>query len=366
MADSASRPIARPRQLPRALVLGMALLAAALAPARPLADPARPAEVAIAWEPLGFAGYEFTSLYTVPGNACVVAWTALGNGGIGVSTDCGDQYARLFLLSAHDVTAQNENVGYVAAGTIGMAKTLDTGSNWYDINDGLPPSHDARAVLLHVAHPESVFCALYNGGVFRGGPKAVGNDTIRWAAMNDGLLDLRVRALARVRGGTFMLAATDGGIFRWAGGLWTPVAPGVVANALVIDAADSSRVLAATEQGVLRSTNFGLTWLPSSTNLPLVPLNDIARRTDGPQVWYVGTRGQGLWESVDGGSSWRKFGPDLPGDNDVRAVLCTVGAPTADAADVYAGTRADGLFRAGYSTPVPPTSWGRVKDLYRR
>ena len=366
MADSASCPIARRRRLLRALALGMALLLAASAPARILADPAPLEGAAIAWEPLGFAGYEFTELYTVPGNACIVAWTALGNGGIGVSTDCGNQYARLFLLSAHDVTAKNENIGYVAAGTIGMAKTLDTGSNWYDINDGLPAQHDARAVLLHVGFPDSVFCALYNGGVFRGGPKAAGNDTIRWAAMNNGLLDLRVRALARVRGGTYMLAATDGGIFRWAGGLWTLVAPGVVANALVIDASDSSRVLAATELGVQRSTNYGLSWLPSSTNLPLVAVNDVARRTDNPLVWYVGTRGQGVWESVDGGSSWRKFGPNLTGDNDVRAVLCTVGANSVDDADVYAGTRADGLFRAGYSTPVPPTSWGRVKDLYRR
>ncbi len=366
MSDFASCPIARPRRVRPSNVLGVALLAAALAAAPASADPARPAGGVPAWQPLGFAGYEFTTLYTVPNNACVVAWTALGNGGLGVSTDCGDLYARLFLLSTHDVTAQNENIGYVAAGAVGMAKTLDTGSNWFDINLGLPTQHDARAVLLHVARPESVFCALYNGGVFRGGPKAAGNDTIRWEAMNAGLLDLRVRALARVRGGSFMLAATDGGIFRWAGGAWSLVAPGVIANALVIDSADSSRVLAATELGVSRSTNFGQTFLPSSTNLPLVPVNDVARRTDNPLVWYVGTRGQGVWESVDGGSSWRKFGPDLPGDNDVRAVLCTVGAQTADDADVYAGTRADGLFRAGYSTPALSTSWGRVKDTYRR
>jgi hypothetical protein len=360
MSDFASSPTTRPRRVLVPILLGVVLLSGAFA------TPARPAGGVPTWESLGFAGNEFTTLYTVPGNACVVAWTALSNGGLGVSTDCGNQYARLFLLSAHDVTAQNENIGYVAAGPIGVAKTLDTGSNWFDINLGLPAQHDARAVLLHVAKPESVFCALYNGGVFRGGPKAVGNDTIRWEAMNTGLLDLRVRALARVRGGSFMLAGTDGGIFRWAAGAWTLVAPGVIANALVIDSADSSRVLAATETGVVRSTNFGQTFLPSSTNLPLVPLNDVARRTDGSLVWYVGTRGQGVWESVDGGANWRKFGPDVPGDNDVRAVLCTVGAQAPDDADVFAGTRADGLFRFGYSTPAAAMTWGRVKDAYRR
>ena len=33
---------------------------------------------------------------------------------------------------------------------------------------------------------------------------------------------------------------------------------------------------------------------------------------------------------------------------------------------VFAGTRADGLFENGYSTPATPTSWGKVKDMYRK
>jgi len=360
MNDFATRLILRAR-LALVLLLAVGTTGLATAPAH-----ARPEGATLVWEPLGFAGAEFSALLTVPGNPCVIAWTALNNGGLGVSTDCGNQYAQLFLLSAHDVTAQNENIGYVAAGTLGMAKTLDTGTNWFDINLGLPAQHDARAVILHVAKPESVFCALYNGGVFMGGPKSAAKDTIRWQAMNAGLTDLRVRALARVRGGSFLVAATDGGIFRWSNGSWSLVAPGVVANALVIDSADSSRVVAATETGVHKSSNFGMSFVPSSTNLPSVPVNDVARRTDNSLVWYAGTRGQGVWESVDGAVSWRKFGADLPGDNDVRAVLAVVGAQTFDDADVYAGTRANGLFRADYSTPAAPTSWGRMKDTYRR
>ena len=50
----------------------------------------------LCWIPRGnFAGLEFTSLVSPPGNPCVVAWTALSNGGLGVSTDCGEEYARL-------------------------------------------------------------------------------------------------------------------------------------------------------------------------------------------------------------------------------------------------------------------------------
>lgn len=321
------------------------------------------------WDSRGFAGQEFTSLVSPPGNACVVAWTALSNGGLGVSTDCGNQYANLFIGNAYDVTARDTNIGYLAGGTIGVAKTKDTGSNWFATNAGLPPFPDARAVILHVAHPESAFCGLHGGGVFIGGPLAGGgNDSLmQWTAINDGLFDLNVRALVRVRGGTFMIAATDGGIWRRGNNVWVPAAPGVVANAIVIDAADSNRVWAATETGVFRSSNQGASWLPSSTGMPIgTPVNDVARRTDGSAIIYAGTRGQGVWESRDFGVNWRPFGPPLPGDNDVRAVVATVGAGAPDSARVVVGTRANGLFVNGYSTPATKTTWGQVKDRYRQ
>ncbi|MEP7028729.1 MAG: hypothetical protein ABI960_09060 [Candidatus Eisenbacteria bacterium] len=316
-----------------------------------------------------YAGLEFTSLLSPPGNPCVIAWTALSNGGLGVSTDCGAQYANLFQASAYDVTARDSNVGYVAAGTLGIAKTKDTGSFWFAINDGLPPFPDARAILLHVAKPDSVFCGLHGGGVFIGGPKAGGgNDSLMaWTAINQGLGDLNVRALARVRGGTFMVAGCDGGIWRRGNNQWSLVGAGLVANAFVIDSADSNRVYAATESGVYRSLNQGLSWFPSSAGLPSnTPVNDVARRTENSAVLYIGTRGQGVWESTDYGANWRAFGPPLPGDNDVRSVLCAVGAVAADSANVFAGTRANGLFQNGYSTPAKPVTWGQVKSLYRR
>ena len=348
-----------------AVLIAGSLLGAAL-PGRAEA----PCAGSFCWVPRGnYAGLEFTSLQSPPGNPCIVAWTALSNGGLGVSTDCGVQYVHLFQLSAYDVTARDSNVGYVAAGTLGIAKTKDTGSNWFAVNDGLPASPDARAILLHVAKPESVFCALRGGGVFVGGPKAGGgtDSLMQWTAINEGLSDFSVRALARVRGGSFMLLATDGGIWRRGNNVWSLAAAGVVANSFVIDAADSNRAYAATENGVYRSLNQGVSWFPSNGGLPpSLAVNDIARRTDGSPVLYIGTRGQGVWQSVDYGANWGQFGPPLPGDNDVRSVLCAVGADAPDSASVFAGTRADGLYQNRYSTPARPTTWGQMKDRYRR
>ena len=321
------------------------------------------------WIQRGFAGQEFTSLVSPPGNPCVVAWTCLNNGGLGVSTDCGEQFASLYIGNAYDITARDTNVGYIAGGSIGVAKTKDTGSVWFAVNDGLPVSHDARAVILHVAHPESLFTALHGGGVFYAGPKAGGgtDSLLQWTAMNEGLSDLNVRCLARVRGGSYFLAGADGGIWRRFGGQWSIAAPGVVANAIVIDPTDSSRVWAATETGMYRSLNYGVSWSSSSTGIPGgTPVNDVARRTDGGPVVYAGTRGQGVYWSTDFGANWTPFGPALPGDNDVRAVLATVGASGADSVHVFAGTRANGLFVNGYSTPATPATWGSIKDRYRR
>jgi len=347
------------------LVLGLGLLAVAALPGQAVS----PCIGSFCWAQRGtYAGHEFTSLQSPPGNPGVVAWTGLSNLGLGVSTDYGVQYANLLITNAYDVTARDSNVGYVASGTLGVAVTKDTGSNWSQDNVGLPGFHDVRTVVIHYAHPESAFCALHGGGVFIGGPIAGSVDSLAWTPMNEGLTDLNVRRFVRVRGGSFMLAACDGGIFyRGASHQWQETGAGLVANGLVIDAADSTRAYAACETGLYRSLNSGLSWFPSNTGLPVgVPLNCVARRTEGPNVVYVGTRGSGVYQSVDYGATWRPFGPALPGENDARAVLCAVRVSPVDSAGVFEGTRTDGLFETAYSTPAAGMSWGKVKDIYRR
>jgi hypothetical protein len=310
-----------------------------------------------------YSGLEFTSIVSPAGFPCVIAFTALQNGGLKVSTDCSVAFADLLFANAHAVTAENENIGYVAAGSVGMIKTVNQGISWFPIDDGLPGGADARDVAIHFAVPETVYCALANGGVYKGEPMQ--DSLIHWTAMNDGLGDLSVRALVRVRGGTFFLAGTDGGIWRHENGSWSSVAPGIVANRLVIDAADSSRVYAATENGVYKSVNAGLSFASSSTGLPGgAAVNDIARMTDIPRYLYAGLRGDGVYESDDFGASWHQFGPALPGENDVRAILATF---EPDTVHVFAGTRVDGLFEAQIdaTTQASPTTWGRIKDTYR-
>ena len=325
-----------------------------------------PAQAAVTWTPRGaFADREFTSIVSPPNYPCIVGFTALGNGGLGLSTDCGVQFGTLLTANAYAVTAKNENTGWVAAGTAGVVKSVNGGGTWFPVNAGLPVFKDARAIVVHLTGPDTIYVGLHGDGVYVGRPMS--DSLVSWTPMNAGLGNMNVRDLARVRGGTYFVAATDGGIWRWSDGSWSLTGAGIVANALVIDAADSSRVYAAATDGVYKSFNAGQSFVLSSTGLPPgVAINDIARRTDLADVLYVGTAGAGVYESLDFGATWHPFGPALPGDNDVRAVLAVVEtSKVGKPGSVFAGTRANGLYEAEYSTPVLVQSWGRLKASYR-
>lgn len=323
------------------------------------------ADPAVTWVPRGaYSGIQFTTLVSPAGYPCIVGFTALQNGGLRVSTDCGVQYAPLLLTNAHEVTARDENTGWVAVGDVGVYKTKDGGGDWFLVNAGLPPSPDVRSIVINVATLDTVYAGLHGGGVYVGAP--AGDSLHNWTPLNDGLGDLSVRTLTRTRGGSYFLAGCGSGVWRYADGSWSPVAPGVTANRIVIDAADSSRVHIAAEDGFYTSINGGQSFTASNTGLPAVPVNDVARLTTLPNILYVGLRGGGVYESRDFGATWQPFGPALPGENDARAVLATVEVGK-NLVHVFVGTRTDGLYEGqfDYSTQAEATTWGRLKGLYR-
>jgi len=282
---------------------------------------------------------------------------------VGLSTDCGVTWGTIVTANCYAVTAKGTDVGWTAAGTAGVLKTISGGASWFPVNAGLPAFKDARALAVHLAGPDTIYVGLHGDGVYVGRPAA--DSTVNWTPMNTGLGDQNVRDLVRVRGGTYFLAASDGGIWRWSNGSWSLVAGGVVANALVLDSADSTLCYAAGPGGVFKSIDSGQSFQPSSSGLPAgMAVNDIVRRTDDPAVLYAGTAGAGVYESIDYGASWHAFGPPVPGDNDVRALLAVV-QTSQQQASIFAGTLKDGLFEAQYSTPTEVMTWGRLKATYR-
>jgi photosystem II stability/assembly factor-like uncharacterized protein len=62
---------------------------------------------------------------------------------------------------------------------------------------------------------------------------------------------------------------------------------------------------------VLKTTNFGSTWIDLSSDLPKVPVNDLFIDTANAGVMYL-ANDFGVYRTTNGGGSWARFGDGLP------------------------------------------------------
>ncbi|MCA9752848.1 MAG: T9SS type A sorting domain-containing protein, partial [Gemmatimonadetes bacterium] len=82
------------------------------------------------------------------------------------------------------------------------------------------------------------------------------------------------------------------------GATWTDVSgdfPGVPANAIEINPADTNEWFVGTDLGVWTSTNGGVNWLPMGTGLPNVVVDDLEIKVSLGKL-VAGTHGRGAWE----------------------------------------------------------------------
>ena len=93
--------------------------------------------------------------------------------------------------------------------------------------------------------------------------------------------------------------------------------------------------------GLQRSVDGGLTWLPAGPGLPSAPMDAVAIAAHDPQLIYVAVRGDGLWQSKDGAKTW-EFAMDRPLMDKVEVdvqVIASVGSLSGMGGYwVYAGT----------------------------
>lgn len=117
----------------------------------------------------------------------------------------------------------------------------------------------------------------------------------------------------------------------------TPTRGGLTVLDLAIDPANPSRVYAATESGLYRTTDAGLTWarVPGFT----APVTEVEAAPATPSAIYAYLSGFGIQRSTDGGATWsaaRRGLAPIP-------VLDLVVDPT-DPRRLYAGTLTRGVF----------------------
>lgn len=273
---------------------------------------------------------------------------------------------------------------YVGTAHSGVFSSPD-GGNEAPFAASSGPADSDIAVLAALLPPgdgaDTVWAGTVGGGLFKS-PNGAGT----WMSRSTGLRALEVFALAE-DGETppVVFAATNGGLFTTAdqGQTWAPSPTPVAATAvnvlasdptspttiyagtdrdgllktvdgghtwsrmhdgpgdpsiaaLVVDPTPAGALYAATENGVRKTGDGGVTWDAIDTGLPAGAITALARDPAGPL--YAGATGA-VFVSTDGGTTWTPTGAGLP----LFAVLRLVAAGVPKAA-VYAGTD-KGVFR---------------------
>lgn len=279
------------------------------------------------------------------------AWTSIGPSKVAAGqtagTPRGDVSGRVNSIAVHP---NDPNIVYACGAQGGVWKTIDAGTTWTSLTDGLPSlasgavaiaSSDPNVVYLGTGEANFSLDSYWGAGVFK---SLDGGAT--WsvtAVLDPNRAPLNATAIAAMAihpadpnvvlagAGTFLQGNRlfSGGVYRSSdgGASWIralgpglPTGP-IVASDLLIDPADPNKVYAAlgyvagsANNGVYKSTDGGVTFTKLAGGLPTTNVGriNIAIARSNTQVLYASVQDisndglLGIWRTLDGGANWSK------------------------------------------------------------
>jgi len=173
-----------------------------------------------------------------------------------------------------EIAPTDNQVIYLGTGSQGMYKSTDAGETWVHISKGLPETQygylSVDQILTDPSNLNTVFVRLDMGyGIFR---------------------------------------TVDGGQ-NWLE-VYGTTSPHSTAKDMVIDPSDAQILfIGLSHEGVLKSPDGGLTWIPKSNGLPEdlegnISITELAIDHQEPNRVYAGTFDFGLFRTDDGGDNW--------------------------------------------------------------
>ncbi|HUM02031.1 MAG TPA: PKD domain-containing protein [Thermoanaerobaculia bacterium] len=221
----------------------------------------------------------------------------------------------------------------------GVFKSTNGGESWTAINAGLT-NLNVFALAIDSSAPATLYAGTWGGGVLKST-----NGGESWTAINAGLTDRHVSALAIDPSAPATIYAGMGYTGRVykstnGGGTWTSTSdyPNRDVDALAIDPSASSTLYAGLgtsefsfpPMGIIKSTDGGANWTESRADLFVLAL---AIDPSTPATLYAGTRGDGVFKSTDAGGSWTAVNAGLSNLTINALALDHTGGTT-----LYAGT----------------------------
>ena len=260
--------------------------------------------------------------------------------GLFISTDRGAtwehkgwrEYIRTFY-----VEAGSDGTLWSACGN-GVLRSTDTGTTWvvttgWNVTEVLKVKADAR-------NPDVVYAATAYGVI-----KSTDRGTLwekkvngfHWKFTSDLCID-------RQKSGR-VLAATEEGVYRTTNGGegWSRSGlEGKSVRVIVQDPRDARTFWAGTEEdGVFRTTDSGSSWSQRSSGLNHRTVYAIAIDPSSEGTMYLGTHGGGVYRSKSGGRQWEQQSEGLK-TLDVHSLVILPSSPRI----VFAGTLNGGLYRS--------------------
>src|SRR6266498_3087728 len=246
----------------------------------------------------------------------------------------------------------------------GVYRSVDAGASWRAAKAGLP-AFRIQTIAIDPATPTT----LYAGTLTPDGVASVGifkstDGAASWTAINEGLIDpltgispLDVWSLAIdpknpktiLAGSRFseIFKSVDGGQ-TWQSKTLGGFNVALETSAFQFDPSNSSRVLAATTQGLVRSTDGGESWSTyGNVNDSFYTL--VTDPSSATTLYAGNVSGSGIFKSTDSGAHWTTINKGLPSNQGATGALPLVlgfGVDPAHPATVYAGTYGNGLYRS--------------------
>ena len=201
----------------------------------------------------------------------------------------GGFFHRQILALALDAEHPGRILAVLAHAPESIVATDDDGKSWLPLGPGLR----TEQMLRVYASPDGWWASIEHGGLMR-------YDAQKKSWQRAGIRDRRVAAPSRIRRREARAPSCHRG---------QNTAPRQLQQIVNDMAFSSNRWFAATDAGLLMSTDRGATWsLKPLGPLTTLPVQSVRVSPDGQQLWVVSLRG--LVFSTDGGTTWAWH--DLP------------------------------------------------------